>query len=173
MPLPQIGSCAHNVSDSLFQSGATLLKPCDAPLVLDKEDEFWGAAPDTKGMEDSDPTDACSLELWLRCHGSPCPSPIVACTLRLEGPHNRSGREAWPAIALRASRVASADQYSHTHTHTHKHTHTHTFFYALPLMHLSPHGVFLTPWCIPNPMTALETHSPEVSCTHCRKYPSR
>ena len=38
--------------------------------VLDKEDEFLGVAPDTKGMEDSDPTDACSVESWLRRHGS-------------------------------------------------------------------------------------------------------
>ena len=81
---------------------------------------------------------------------SPSPSLVVACTLGLEGPHNGAGREAWPAIALRASRVASADQYSHTHTHTHP------FFYALPLMHFSPHGVFLTPWCNPNPMTDLD-----------------
>ena len=33
------------------------------------------------------------------------------------------------------------------------HTHTHPFFYDPPLMYLSPYGVFLTPWCIPNPMT--------------------
>ena len=40
---------------------------------------------------------------------SPSPSLVVACTLRLEGPHNGAGREAWPAIALRASRVAWAN----------------------------------------------------------------
>ena len=47
---------------------------------------------------------------------SPSSSLVVACTLGLEGPHNGAGREAWPTKALRASRVASADQYSHTHT---------------------------------------------------------
>ena len=29
-------------------------------------------------------------------------------------------------------------------------SHTQPFFYALPWMHFSPHGVFLTPWCIPH-----------------------
>ena len=76
---PQIGSSAHNVLESLYQGGATLLKPCGAPLVLDKEDEFLGTAPDTKGMEDSDPTDACSLESWLRCHGSDRNRAYVTC----------------------------------------------------------------------------------------------
>ena len=76
---PQIGSSAHNVLESLYQGGATLLKPCGAPLVLDKEDEFLGTAPDTKGMEDSDPTDACSLESWLRCHGSDRNRAYVPC----------------------------------------------------------------------------------------------
>ena len=47
---------------------------------------------------------------------SPSPSLVLACTLGLEGPHNGAGRKAWPAIALRASGVASADQYSHAHT---------------------------------------------------------
>ena len=47
---------------------------------------------------------------------SPSPSIVVACTLGLEGPHNGAGREAWPAMALPASLLASADQYSHTHT---------------------------------------------------------
>ena len=55
------------------------MKPCGAPLVLDKEDEFLGTAPDTKGMEDSDPTDACSLESWLRCHGSDRNRAYVTC----------------------------------------------------------------------------------------------
>ena len=45
-----------------------------------------------------------------------CWALSMQCTLGLEGPHNGAGREALPAIALRASRVASADQYSHTHT---------------------------------------------------------
>ena len=76
---PQIGSSAHNVLKSLYQGGATLLKPCGAPLVFDKEDVFLGTAPDTKGMEDSNPTDACSLESWLRCHGSDRNRAYVPC----------------------------------------------------------------------------------------------
>ena len=76
---PQIGSSAYDVLESLFQSGATLLKPCGAPLVLDKEDEFLGPAPDTKVMEDSDLTDACSLESWLCCHGSDRNGAYVPC----------------------------------------------------------------------------------------------
>ena len=55
------------------------MKPCGAPLVLDKEDEFLGTAPDTKGMEDSDPTDAFYLESWLRCHGSDRNRAYVPC----------------------------------------------------------------------------------------------
>ena len=31
---PQIGSSAHNVLESLYQGGATLLKPCGAPHIL-------------------------------------------------------------------------------------------------------------------------------------------
>ena len=76
---PQIGSSVHNVLESLYQGGAALLKPCGAPLVLDKEDEFLGTAPDSKGMEDSDPTDACSLESWLRCRGSDRHRAYVPC----------------------------------------------------------------------------------------------
>ena len=76
---PQIGSPPLNVLESLFQSGATLLKPCGAPLMLDKEDEFLGTAPDTKVMEDSDPTDACSLKSWLRCHGCDRNRAYVPC----------------------------------------------------------------------------------------------
>ena len=47
--------------------------------MLDKEDEFLGIAPDTKGKEDSDPTDACSLESWLCCHGSDRNRAYVPC----------------------------------------------------------------------------------------------
>ena len=47
--------------------------------MLDKEDKLLGTAPDTKGMEDSDPTDACSLESWLRCHGSDRNRAYVPC----------------------------------------------------------------------------------------------
>ena len=53
-----------------FPKRTTHLKPCGAPLVLDKEDEFLEVTPDTKGTEDSDPTNACSLKLWLCCRGS-------------------------------------------------------------------------------------------------------
>ena len=47
--------------------------------MLDKEDEFMGVAPDTKGTEDSDPTNACALELWLCCHGSDRNQAYVPC----------------------------------------------------------------------------------------------
>ena len=53
---PQISSSAQGVLESLFQSGATLLKPCGVPLVLDKEDEFVEDASHTKGEDDTDPT---------------------------------------------------------------------------------------------------------------------
>ena len=76
---PQIGSSAHNVLESFYQGGATLLKPCGAPLVLGKEDAFLGTTPDTKGMEHSDPTDAYSLETWRRCHGSDRNRAYVPC----------------------------------------------------------------------------------------------
>ena len=79
---PQIGSSTHNVLESLFQGGATLMKLCGAPLVLDKEDEFLGTTPDTKAMEDSDPTDACSLESWLRCHAFDRNRAYVPCANR-------------------------------------------------------------------------------------------
>ena len=36
-------------------------------------------APDTKGEEDTDPTDACALESWLRCHGSDRNKAYVPC----------------------------------------------------------------------------------------------
>ena len=44
-----------------------------------KKTNFWGWRPDIKGMEDSDPTDASSLESWLRCHGSTRNRAYVPC----------------------------------------------------------------------------------------------
>ena len=75
----QIGSFEWGVLESLFQIGATLLKPCGVPLVLDKEEEFVANAPGTKGEEDTDPTDACASESWLHCHGSDRNKAYVAC----------------------------------------------------------------------------------------------
>ena len=71
--------CAGHLGVS-FQSGATLLKPCGVPLVLDKEDEFVEDALDTTEEEDTDPTDACALESWLCCHGSDWNKAYVRCT---------------------------------------------------------------------------------------------
>ena len=52
----------------------------------------------------------------------------------MEGPHNGSGREAWPTIYLRAPRVVGRL--------------------------VCIFGVFLTPLCILNPMTDLDAFQP-------------